>query len=121
MACISTALLVGGGIAGLSAAIALSRIGVRCEVIELSETSLGASLGLSGRAAEALDELGVYDEGGGAKPPPPGLGGARPAGLFLGAGPPPDKPQPKPTGLARIEDGDWRLPAGPHPDLGPGG
>ena len=62
MACISTALLVGGGIAGLSAAIALSRIGVRCEVIELSETSLGASLGLSGRAAEALDELGVYDE-----------------------------------------------------------
>ena len=62
MACISTALLVGGGIAGLSAAIALSRIGVRCEVVELAETSLGASLGLSGRAAEALDELGVYDE-----------------------------------------------------------
>jgi 2-polyprenyl-6-methoxyphenol hydroxylase-like FAD-dependent oxidoreductase len=62
MACVSTALIVGGGIAGLSAAIALARAGVQCEVVELAHAPLGASLGVSGRAAEALDELGVYDD-----------------------------------------------------------
>jgi 2-polyprenyl-6-methoxyphenol hydroxylase-like FAD-dependent oxidoreductase len=62
MACISNALIIGGGIAGLSAAIALSRIGVQCDVVELSDTPLGASLGISGRAAEALVELGIYDQ-----------------------------------------------------------
>ncbi|GAA3310904.1 hypothetical protein GCM10020295_79210 [Streptomyces cinereospinus] len=58
---VSTALIVGGGIAGLSAAIALSRAGVQCEVLELADAPGGASLALSGRATEALDELGVYD------------------------------------------------------------
>jgi 2-polyprenyl-6-methoxyphenol hydroxylase-like FAD-dependent oxidoreductase len=62
MACISRALIVGGGIAGLSSAIALSRIGVACNVVELKDAPLGASLGISGRAAEALDALGVYEE-----------------------------------------------------------
>ena len=61
MACLSTALMIGGGIAGFSAAIALSRVGVKCDVVELSHATLGASLGISGRAAEALHELGVYD------------------------------------------------------------
>lgn len=61
MACASNALIVGGGIAGLSAAVALSRIGVSCTVVELADEPLGASLGLSGRAADALDELGIYD------------------------------------------------------------
>lgn len=60
--CISNALIVGAGVAGLSAAIALSRIGVRCEVVELVDAPpQGASLGLSGRAADALGELGIYD------------------------------------------------------------
>ena len=62
MTCISSAVIVGGGIAGLSAAVALARLGVHCDVIEKSETQLGASLAFSGRAAMALDELGVYDE-----------------------------------------------------------
>ena len=61
MTAISTAVVIGGGIAGMSAAIALSRVGVRCEVVELAESALGASLGISGRAADALKELGVYD------------------------------------------------------------
>ncbi len=62
MVCISTALIVGGGIAGLSAAVALARIGVECDVVELAEAPLGASLAFSGRAAEALVELGVYED-----------------------------------------------------------
>ncbi|MES2258154.1 MAG: FAD-dependent monooxygenase [Pseudomonadota bacterium] len=60
--CVSSVLIVGGGLAGLSAAIALSRVGVRCDVVELVDAPpLGASLGLSGRAADALGELGIYD------------------------------------------------------------
>jgi 2-polyprenyl-6-methoxyphenol hydroxylase-like FAD-dependent oxidoreductase len=63
MACISKVLIVGGGIAGISAAVALARVGVQCEVVEkASEASLGASLAFSGRAAEALVELGVYED-----------------------------------------------------------
>jgi 2-polyprenyl-6-methoxyphenol hydroxylase-like FAD-dependent oxidoreductase len=61
MACVSTALIVGGGIAGLSAAVALGRVGVRCDVVEIADSPLGASLGVSGRATEALEDLGVYD------------------------------------------------------------
>ena len=60
MACASTALIVGGGIGGLAAAVALARIGVKCDVVELADAPLGASLAFSGRAAQALDELGVY-------------------------------------------------------------
>jgi 2-polyprenyl-6-methoxyphenol hydroxylase-like FAD-dependent oxidoreductase len=62
MACVSTALIVGGGIAGLSAAVALGRVGVHCDVVEIADAPLGASLGVSGRAAEALEEIGVYEE-----------------------------------------------------------
>lgn len=61
MACISKALIVGGGIAGLSAAIALSRAGVQCDVVEVGASLGGASIGITGRAADALGELGVYD------------------------------------------------------------
>ena len=61
MPIIENALIVGGGIAGLSAAIALGRNGVRCDVLEIAEAPLGTSIGISGRAADALAELGVYD------------------------------------------------------------
>lgn len=62
MACISTALIVGGSIAGINAAIALAQAGVQVDVVELSAQPLGASLAFSGRAAETLVELGIYDE-----------------------------------------------------------
>ena len=62
MSCASRVCLIGGGIAGLSTAIALARRGIHCDVVELSDEPLGASLGISGRAAEALDELGIYDQ-----------------------------------------------------------
>ena len=62
MACISTVLIIGGGIAGISAAVALARVGVACDVVELADAPLGASLAFSGRAAEVLVELGVYED-----------------------------------------------------------
>ena len=62
MACISNALIIGGGIAGLASAIALAKAGVQCHVVELAEAPLGASIGLSGHSAETLVELGVYEE-----------------------------------------------------------
>jgi 2-polyprenyl-6-methoxyphenol hydroxylase-like FAD-dependent oxidoreductase len=62
MVCISNALIIGGGIAGLSAAITLSKAGVQCDVLEIADAPLGSSIGISGRAADALAELGVYDE-----------------------------------------------------------
>jgi 2-polyprenyl-6-methoxyphenol hydroxylase-like FAD-dependent oxidoreductase len=62
MACISTALIVGGSIAGMNAAIALAQAGVQVDVVELSHDPVGASLAFSGRAAMALVELGIYDE-----------------------------------------------------------
>jgi 2-polyprenyl-6-methoxyphenol hydroxylase-like FAD-dependent oxidoreductase len=61
MACISKALIVGGGIAGLSSAIALSRTGVQCDVVEVGNSWGGASIGITGRAADALGELGVHE------------------------------------------------------------
>lgn len=62
MACVSKVAIIGGGVAGLSASIALSEAGVQCDLVELVGNPDGASLGLSGRAADALAELGVYDE-----------------------------------------------------------
>jgi 2-polyprenyl-6-methoxyphenol hydroxylase-like FAD-dependent oxidoreductase len=61
MPCTSTALIIGGGIAGLSSAIALSRVGVACEVVEKNDPKEGASIGLSGQATNALVELGLYE------------------------------------------------------------
>ena len=62
MTCVSSALIVGGGIAGLSTAIALAKIGVHCDVLELGEGPVGAGMSLSGRVLDVLDTLGVYDE-----------------------------------------------------------
>jgi len=62
MACASRGLIVGGGIAGLSASIALGRIGVHCDIAELGDGPVGAGMSLSGRVIDVLEELGVYDE-----------------------------------------------------------
>ena len=46
----------------MNAAIALAKQGVKVDLIELADQPLGASLAFAGRAAEALVELGIYDE-----------------------------------------------------------
>ena len=62
MVAVSNGLIVGGGIAGLSASIALARIGVRCDVAETGDKPLGAGMTLSGGVIDALEELGLYAE-----------------------------------------------------------
>ena len=63
MTAVSKGLIVGGGIAGLASAVALQRAGVRCDVAEIGDLRpVGAGIGLGGRAPDALDELGIYDE-----------------------------------------------------------
>jgi 2-polyprenyl-6-methoxyphenol hydroxylase-like FAD-dependent oxidoreductase len=58
---VGRALVVGGGIAGLSAAIALSRRGVATTVLERHGRAEGASIAITNRAVHALEELGVLD------------------------------------------------------------
>jgi len=54
-------LIVGAGIAGLSLGIALRRIGADAELVDVTEDTEGASIGLTGRAVDVLAELGVLD------------------------------------------------------------
>lgn len=56
-----TVLLVGGGIGGMAAALALARLGVSIDLLEQSATigEIGAGLQLGPNAFAALDALGV--------------------------------------------------------------
>ncbi|WP_411720263.1 FAD-dependent monooxygenase [Mycetocola sp.] len=58
-----TALIVGGGIGGLSAALALRRVGYRVTVIEQARqlTEVGAGIGMNPNAVGALTALGLHD------------------------------------------------------------
>lgn len=57
-------LIIGGGIGGLTAALALSRRGIECEVHERAPElrEIGAGLGVWPAALRALDSLGIGDE-----------------------------------------------------------
>jgi 2-polyprenyl-6-methoxyphenol hydroxylase-like FAD-dependent oxidoreductase len=55
-------LIVGGGIAGLSAAIACGKNGYQCDVIDISDRVEGANISFNCRAVDALNELGVLNE-----------------------------------------------------------
>lgn len=55
-------LIVGGGIAGLTAATALGRQGVACTVLELRAAPAGAAITIQNRAINALQDLGLLDE-----------------------------------------------------------
>jgi 2-polyprenyl-6-methoxyphenol hydroxylase-like FAD-dependent oxidoreductase len=56
-------LIVGGGIGGMAAAMALSQAGLRVEIVEIDPEwrALGAGLTLNGGALRAFDRLGVLD------------------------------------------------------------
>lgn len=59
-----TVLVVGGGIAGMSAAIALSRAGRRVELAEAEPDwrSVGAGLTLNSQSLRAFQQLGILDQ-----------------------------------------------------------
>ena len=56
--------IIGGGIAGLSAAIALRRTGIQATIFEASPviSPVGAGLALAANAIQALDRLGIKEE-----------------------------------------------------------
>lgn len=63
MAAIGNVLIVGGGIAGMTLAIALQRSGIRAEIVELNNdlSVLGVGISLQGPALRALKMVGVLD------------------------------------------------------------
>lgn len=60
---IKSAAIIGAGISGLTAALALARHGIRSEIFEQAEalTEVGAGLQISPNASRILDTLGVLD------------------------------------------------------------
>ena len=54
-------LVVGAGLAGLSAAIALARQGTKVTVATRDERAEGASITITNRAVDAVEALGVLD------------------------------------------------------------
>lgn len=63
MACVNNALIVGGGIAGLSAAIVLSRQGIACDLVEITASGepIGAAITITGPAIAALAAMGILE------------------------------------------------------------
>jgi salicylate hydroxylase len=59
----STILIVGGGIGGLAAALALARAGEEVRVLEAAPqfTELGAGIQIAPNATRVLDSLGIFD------------------------------------------------------------
>ena len=57
-------LIVGGGIAGQTLAVALTKRRIACEIVEIKRdyTVVGAGMYLQGNALRALDDIGVVDE-----------------------------------------------------------
>lgn len=64
MNAIANALVVGGGVGGMSAAIALSRIGLSVDLIDIDPNwgVLGAGITITGPTLRAFKALGVYEE-----------------------------------------------------------
>jgi 2-polyprenyl-6-methoxyphenol hydroxylase-like FAD-dependent oxidoreductase len=59
-----TVSIIGGGIAGLTTALALKKVGIEAHVFEASEQlkPVGAGLGLGANAMKAFKVLGIYDD-----------------------------------------------------------
>jgi 2-polyprenyl-6-methoxyphenol hydroxylase-like FAD-dependent oxidoreductase len=64
MPAVGKVLIVGGGIAGMTLAIGLKRIGIEAEIVELSAnwTVLGVGISLQGPALRALKMIGLLDQ-----------------------------------------------------------
>ena len=62
MTSIQNALIVGGGIAGLTAATTLSRAGISCDVVDLADRPAGAAISLLNRAVDGIAEMGLLEQ-----------------------------------------------------------
>jgi len=64
MVALGNILIVGGGIAGMTLAIELKRVGIRSEIVELNPqwTAVGTGISLQGPALRALRVVGVLDQ-----------------------------------------------------------
>lgn len=64
MPAVSTAIIIGGGIAGPAAAIELQGIGIQCTIYELrpSPATIGGAIGIPPNAVRVLDHWGLYDK-----------------------------------------------------------
>jgi len=64
MTAVNKVLIVGGGVGGMSTAIALRRIGVSVDLIDLDPNwgALGAGITITGPTLRALKQIGVYDD-----------------------------------------------------------
>jgi len=82
---VSTALVVGGGIGGVTAAIALARIGWDVTVLERAATitDVGSGITLFPNALRSLDALGAGDAVRAAGAPPPAAGLQKPDGRVV--------------------------------------
>jgi 2-polyprenyl-6-methoxyphenol hydroxylase-like FAD-dependent oxidoreductase len=56
-------LIIGGGIGGLSLALALQRIGVPCQIFEAAQTlkEIGVGINILPHAVGTLESLGIAD------------------------------------------------------------
>jgi len=63
MPCVDRVLIVGGGIAGLTAAIAISQKGIACEIVETTPSGepVGAAITIIGPAVNALAAVGILE------------------------------------------------------------
>jgi 2-polyprenyl-6-methoxyphenol hydroxylase-like FAD-dependent oxidoreductase len=93
---IRTALIVGGGIGGMSAAISLSRVGVAVELIDADPQwrVYGAGISVTGISLRAFADLGVLDAVKARGFVGSGFRGRSPGGDILFESPRPDNPQP---------------------------
>lgn len=92
---IASALVIGGGIAGMSAALVLSRLGVAVDLIDADPEwrTYGAGISVTGTSLRALDDLGLLDEVRARGNVASGIKGRSPDGSILFEVPPsPDAP-----------------------------
>jgi len=97
---IATALVIGGGIGGMTAALALARQGVTVELIDADPNwrVYGAGISVTGLSLRAFDDLGILDEVRERGHVGAGMRGRAPDGTVLFETPVPENPAPIQSG-----------------------
>lgn len=93
---IASALVIGGGVGGMSATLALRRAGIAVDLIDADPDwkVYGAGISMTGMALRALDDLGLLGEVRARGHVGSGMRGLAPDGTVLFGAPPQDNPEP---------------------------